>query len=202
MERQVYTTGQIARICRVSPKTVKKWFDNGDIEGYRIPHSGDRRVTHEALLRFMKAHSFPTDLIDIDRTRVLVVDDEYRVLNLVSQTFEHAHELDLKTASSGYAALLLVGSWHPDLVIMDLKMPGLDGFEACRRIRALPQTRDVKILVISGYATPDIVERAMECGANDFLAKPFEPAELEQAASKLLGKPIAGPRERAGDREA
>lgn len=192
MGNEVYTTGQVARICRVSPKTVKKWFDTDKLGGYRIPSSGDRRVTRDALLSFMKEYSFPTDLIEEDRAKVLVVDDEFQVLDVVSQTLDGAYDVEVRTASSGYAALLLVGSWRPDLIIMDLKMPGLDGFEACRRIRALPQTSDVRILIISAYATPDIVERAKDCGANDFLSKPFDPQQIEEAVGHLLGTQIKG----------
>ena len=180
----------MARICRVSPKTVKKWFDSDKLEGYRIPSSGDRRVTRDALLGFMKRYHFPTDLIEEDRTKVLVVDDEFQVLDVVSQTLDSAFDAEVRTASSGYAALLLVGSWRPDLIIMDLKMPGLDGFEACRRIRALPQTSEVHILIMSAYATPDIVERAKDCGADDFLSKPFDPDQIQEAVGRLLGNQI------------
>ena len=187
-ERPVYTTGQISRFCRVSAKTVKKWFDSGKLAGYRIPDSGDRRVTRESLLAFMRRYDMPTDLVDSKPLKVLAVDDEPQVLEVVSRVMGSRDGVEVRKASNGYAALLLLGSWLPDMVIMDLKMPGLDGFEACRRIRALPQTQGTKLLVISAYATADMVERAKNCGADDFLAKPFNPQQLEEVAFRLLGQ--------------
>ena len=189
-EREVYTTGQVSRFCRVSAKTVKKWFDSGKIPGYRIPDSGDRRVTRESLLAFMKKYDIPTDLVDSQPLKVLAVDDEPQVLEVVSRVMGSRDGMEVRRASNGYAALLLLGSWLPDMVIMDLKMPGLDGFEACRRIRALPQTQGTKLLVISAYATADMVERAKNCGADDFLAKPFNPQQLEEVAFRLLDRPF------------
>jgi len=185
-DRQVFTTGQISRLCRVSVKTVKKWFDSGKLTGFRIPDSGDRRVTRDSLLRFMRRYDIPTDLLDSQPLKVLAVDDEPQVLDVVSRVIGSRDDVEVRKASNGYAALLLLGSWSPDMVIMDLKMPGLDGFEACRRIRALPQTQDTRLLVISAYATADMIERAKNCGADDFLAKPFSPQQLEEVAFRLL----------------
>ncbi|MFH0962874.1 MAG: response regulator [Planctomycetota bacterium] len=193
-DRGVYTTGQIAKICRVSPKTVKKWFDAGKLPGYRIPDSGDRRVRRDTLLDFMKQYGFPTDLLEGDRARILVVDDELEVLDFVARALSLSPVVEVRTASDGYAALLILGSWKPDVVLMDLKMPGLDGFEACKRVRALPQFSATKILVISAYATTDMIDRARECGADDFLAKPFTVRALVDATGRLLGRrlPVEG----------
>ena len=74
-QKDILTTGEVAKICNVAPRTVSKWFDTGQLRGYRIPGSKDRRIPMTGLIRFMKQHSIPIDSLQSGKTRVLIVDD-------------------------------------------------------------------------------------------------------------------------------
>ena len=82
--KDVLTTGEVARICKVAPRTVTKWFDSGQLRGYKIPGSKDRRIPINMLLRFMKLNNIPLDgILHFTKTRVLIVDDEPEVVDML-----------------------------------------------------------------------------------------------------------------------
>src|SRR3954471_4663395 len=80
-DKDVLTTGEVAKICNVAPRTVSKWFDTGVLKGYRIPGSKDRRIPVSQLVRFMKEHGIPFDGMSGGKTRVLIVDDEQEIVD-------------------------------------------------------------------------------------------------------------------------
>ena len=84
-DKDVLTTGEVAKICNVAPRTVSKWFDTGQLKGYRIPGSKDRRIPVSQLVRFMKEHGIPFDGVAGGKTRILVVDDESEVVEALGK---------------------------------------------------------------------------------------------------------------------
>jgi DNA-binding response OmpR family regulator len=93
---------------------------------------------------------------------------------------------ELRTASDGEQTLHQVAAWHPDLILLDIMMPRISGFEVCKRLRADPATRDVAVLMITALDQPSDVERAVEAGTDDFLSKPINKSELLLRVHSLL----------------
>lgn len=145
IRRSTYTTGQIAKICEVAPRTVSKWFDSGRLKGYRIPGSQDRRISHANFVEFLKKNNLPQlELIDTARTfNVLLLecsDSELELqtsAGLMSQEFTHKHRLDrvvelvatetaridVKEAKNSFDFGFMVSSSVPNMVVLDGTLP-------------------------------------------------------------------------------
>jgi len=183
------TTGQVARACQVSVVAVKKWIRRGKLKAFRTP-GGHFRIAADEFQRFRTAHRFPPDRFPPEGDeplRILVVDDDpqiVEVLVLVLRGLRPAAKLE--TASSGYEGLLKVGTFRPHVLVLDLRMPGLDGFEVCRRIKDDPVTRATRVLAITAYPEQSTKEEVLRCGADAFLTKPFMMEELKAQVQRLL----------------
>lgn len=183
-QRPYLTTGQVARACGVSLVTVKKWIKQGKLAAFRTP--GEHyRVTAGEFDRFRSAYGFPRE--SRERPRILIIDDDPGIVSLLSDILRRGRRAPkIDAAFDGYEGILKVGSFRPDLLLLDLRMPGLDGFEVCRRIKADPAARATKILAITAYPENQARERALQAGADAFLTKPFEIAELKARVRELL----------------
>src|SRR3954470_5764380 len=102
--KDVLTTGEVAKICNVAPRTVSKWFDSGSLRGYRIPGSKDRRIPVGELMKFMRAHGIPMDGISSGRTRVLVVDDESEITSVLHKVLTEQTNYEVRISSSAFEA--------------------------------------------------------------------------------------------------
>lgn len=183
MKRVRYlTTGQIAKRHQVSPVTVQRWIKSGMLKAGRTP-GGHFRVREDEFQRFLTSHGFPDE-----PRRILVVDDSPSVVEAFCALFrELIPACKVEGAFSGYEGLLKVGVFRPHLLVLDLRMPGLDGFEVCRRIKADPEIRTTKILAVTAYPEENTREEALRCGADAFLAKPFRNKDLVALAERLTG---------------
>ena len=103
-ERDVLTTGEVAKICNVASRTVSKWFDSGQLRGYRIPGSKDRRIPVSSLVRFMKSHNIPLDGLMTGNTRVLIADSDPDVRSSLTDILGEQTKYDVKSAVNGFAA--------------------------------------------------------------------------------------------------
>lgn len=119
--------------------------------------------------------------------RVLVVDDDPQVLKLLRVNFE-LEGYDVLTATNGEEALDLVGRDSPDAIVCDVMMPGIDGLEVVRRLRAQPDTAGLPLVVVSAKAQRADVKAGLELGADAYVTKPFDPSELLTVVSDLLAK--------------
>ena len=106
--KDVLTTGQVAQICNVAPRTVTKWFDSGQLKGYRIPGSRDRRIPTSELIRFMKAHNIPTDAVEVGKMRILVIDSDWEGAENLANALLTRRNYEVQTAQNGFDA----GLWH------------------------------------------------------------------------------------------
>ncbi len=178
------TTGQVARACEVSLVTVKKWIKSDKLKAFRTPGDHYRIVVGE-FDRFRAEYGFAAR--PPVPPRILVVDDEPEMVALVSDALRGMQPPPkLEAAFDGYEGILKVGTFRPHLLVLDLRMAGLDGFEVCRRIKAAPATRGTKILALTAYPENAAKERALECGADAFLTKPFTVRELKAQVRRLL----------------
>jgi len=194
--KTVFTTGEAARICKVSQQTIIRCFDSGQLKGFRVPGSRFRRIPRETLHRFMKENGIPTDALDNDKREVLLVDDDVDLVEVVKNALEKDGRFDVKVANNGFDAGMIVKEHRPELIVLDVMLPDINGREVCQRVRSDNQLEEVKILCISGMVEPDKVDELRVAGANDFLQKPFEVEQLIDRMCALLGMETGAPASR------
>lgn len=189
MSARFLTTGEIGRYCGVHFRTVIRWIEQGRLKAHRLPGArGDNRVRVEDFLEFLSANDLPIPAeLQPHRRRVLVVDDDANVARGIDRTLRSAG-FETAVAVDGLQAGVALKSFHPAVMTLDLRMPGLDGYEVLRFIRSDPQLQSLRIVVVSGVSQPEL-ERAVEEGADDAVAKPFEPDDLVARIAKLAGVP-------------
>lgn len=191
--KTVFTTGEAAKICKVSQQTIIRCFDNGTLKGFRVPGSRFRRIPRDQLYAFMKDNGIPTDALEDGKRKVLIVDDDVELVELMVDVFVRDGRFDYKTANNGFDAGMLVKEFRPDLVVLDVMLPDINGKEVCQRVRSDPTMSSVKIVCISGMVEQDKIADLRLAGADDFMNKPFavdqlldrccEMLEMEKAAS-------------------
>lgn len=184
--KTVFTTGEAARICKVSQQTIIRCFDNGTLKGFRVPGSRFRRIPRDQLFQFMKDNGIPTDALESGKRKVLIVDDDQELVELLVDVFERDGRFDIRTANNGFGAGMLVKEFRPDLVVLDVMLPDINGKEVCQRVRGDDSLEAVKIICISGMVEQDKVADLRAAGADDFIQKPFTVDKLLERSCDLL----------------
>ena len=188
-DKAVFTTFEAAKLCHVSPLSIINWVNAGRLPAFRTP-GGHRRIRREDLVRFMRdtGMPLPEELREgSGRPRVLVVDDEASIREVLTEhltTREKPYEV--MAAADGFEAGRLVATFKPDVVLLDLRMPGMDGFQVCRTVKADPETSNTVVIAMTGYYTPETEARILECGAMRCIAKPIEPSALGTQIDQLF----------------
>jgi excisionase family DNA binding protein len=185
-DKKVFTTGEAASVCRVSQQTIIRCFDNGRLHGFRVPGSKFRRIPRDELLRFMRENGIPTDALEGSRRRLLIVDDDPQIVDLLEEMLKRDTRFEIESASTGYDAGLLTERFRPHLIILDYMLPDLNGDVVCERIRENPDLKETKILFVSGVIERDRIDRLLRAGGNGFLKKPFTVGSLLDEISRLL----------------
>jgi excisionase family DNA binding protein len=184
--KTVFTTGEAAKICKVSQQTIIRCFDNGQLKGFRVPGSRFRRIPREALYKFMKDNGIPTDALESGKRKVLLVDDDAELVELMNKVLEEDGRFEVRIASNGFDAGMMVKEYRPDLIVLDVMLPDINGKEVCHRVRSDSSLEDVRILCISGMIEEDKIQELRLSGADDFLHKPFDIEELIDRMCTLL----------------
>ena len=190
-DKSVFTTFDAAKLCHVSPLSIINWVNAGRLPAFRTP-GGHRRIRREDLVKFMRDNGMPIpeELREgSGRPRVLVVDDEASIREVLSEHLSgRSQPYEVMTAADGFEAGRLVATFRPDVVLLDLRMPGMDGFQVCRTIKADPETSSTVVIAMTGYYTPETEARILECGAMRCLAKPIEPSALATQIDGLFAQ--------------
>ena len=184
--KTVFTTGEAAKICKVSQQTIIRCFDNGSLKGFRVPGSRFRRIPREQLYAFMKENGIPTEALESGKRKILIVDDDVELVELMSDSFAADGRFDIKTANNGFDAGMLVKEFRPDIVVLDIMLPDINGKEVCQRVRMDPTMKTVKIICISGMVEQDKIADLRAVGADDFMSKPFEVDKLVERCCAML----------------
>jgi excisionase family DNA binding protein len=184
--KTVFTTGEAAKICKVSQQTIIRCFDNGQLKGFRVPGSRFRRIPREMLYKFMKDNGIPTDALESGKRKVLLVDDDVELVELMTRVLEEDGRFEVRIAGTGFDAGMMVKEYRHDLIVLDVMLPDINGKEVCHRVRADPALEDVRILCISGMIEEDKIQELKLSGADDFLHKPFDIEELIDRMCGLL----------------
>lgn len=180
------SAGEVAAHCRVSYEAVKRWVNTGKLKAFTTP-GGHRRIRVEDFREFLQKYDMPPlEEPPASRRRVLIVDDDAGLVQILVRFFGKLGDYDLATAEDGFGAGIQLATFRPDLVVLDLMMPNLDGFTVCRKIKSAPVSREIRVLVITGYPTDENIKKALECGADDCLAKPFKMGELKKRVEMLF----------------
>jgi excisionase family DNA binding protein len=184
--KTVFTTGEAAKICKVSQQTIIRCFDSGQLKGFRVPGSRFRRIPREQLYSFMRDNGIPTDALESGKRRVLIVDDDQELVELIVDVLEKDGRFEVRTVNNGFDAGMMVKEYHPDLIVLDVMLPDINGKEVCQRVRSDKSMDDVRIICISGMVEEEKIEDLKSAGANDFLHKPFEVETLIERMCGLL----------------
>jgi excisionase family DNA binding protein len=181
--KNVYTTGEVADICKVSQQTVIRCFDSGKLKGFRVPGSKFRRIPRDSLMMFMRENSIPITDLDSGKRKVLIVDDDEALLEMLVELLERDGRFDVRVARSGYEAGIMTQEFEPDVMVLDYKLPDINGNRVCQTVRANPRFSGMKVIMISGVADPDEIAELRSAGADDFLRKPFQ---IDELISRIL----------------
>ncbi len=172
--KTVFTTGEAAKVCKVSQQTIIRCFDNGQLKGFRVPGSKFRRIPREMLYKFMKDNGIPTDALESGKRKVLVVDDDVEIVELLQRALEEDGRFEVRVAANGFDAGMMVKEYRPDLIVLDVMLPDINGKEVCHRVRSDNSLEEVRIICISGMVEEDKIQELKLAGADDFVHKPFE----------------------------
>lgn len=179
--KDTYSTHDVAKICCVTPTTVIRWIEDGLIPAFKTV-GGHRRVRREDLERVCRERNIPFNVpTGTEVGRILVVDDEPVVLDLVRDVVKELnHQFEVEVAKDAFDAGRLVVSFRPQLIFLDLMMPGVDGFEVCTRLKKDSATKDTEVIAITGYYTEANTERILAAGAAGCLRKPLDVLEVRR----------------------
>ena len=184
------TTFDVSRYLHVDLTTVINWCDQGKLPSYKTP-GGHRRVEPEKFMEFLKTFKLPIPPEFRERVhgglRILIVDDETYVRRVLSKAFAKSlPEAKVYEAADGFEAGKMTLDILPDLVVLDLKLPGIDGFKVCASIRADDRFKHTRILAVTGQDTQENKSKILHAGADDYLPKPFEVKILNEKVFRLL----------------
>jgi excisionase family DNA binding protein len=176
--KELFTTGEAAEICRVSQQTIIRCFDAGRLEGFRVPGSRFRRIPRESLMKFMKSNSIPLDGLETGKKKILVVDDDAEIVDLLVEVLTRDGRFDVKTATSGYEAGIQTQRFRPDCILLDYMLPDVNGNVVCHTIRKNPEFENIRIIIVSGVIKQEEIDQLLKSGAQDFVKKPFDINDL------------------------
>ncbi len=183
---KVFTTGQVAKICKVAPRTVSKWFDSGRLKGYRIPGSQDRRIPREYLIRFLKEHGMPLgDLEDEAMAKVLLVGQDQVLIENLKQKLPLDRSFKVAVAASGFEAGIQAESFHPDSIIVDFSIGRVEALQICQNLRRNPEYADtILIALLPDDGSSISFDRS---SINETFKKPFDAALLAERLRTFMG---------------
>jgi excisionase family DNA binding protein len=184
--KDVLTTGEVAKICNVAPRTVSKWFDSGALHGYRIPGSKDRRIPLNQLIRFMKQHGMPLNGLMTGQTRILIVDDEQDIVEVLEKILEDEAKYEVEVAKGGFAAGLTADKFRPHVILIDMHLKDIDGREVCKQVKANPDLQLTKVIAISGKMAEEELKGLHAQGFDGFLKKPFHVRQVIEAIEDAM----------------
>ena len=184
--RTIFTTGQVAKICKVAPRTVSKWFDSGRLRGYRIPGSQDRRIPREHLIRFLKEHGMPLgDLEDEAMAKVLVVGQDQVLIENLKRHLPVEKSFKIAVAASGFEAGIQAESFHPDCIVVDFSIGKIEALQICQNLRRNAEYGEtILIALLPDDGSSTSFDRS---AINETFKKPFDAQLLAERLKTLIG---------------
>lgn len=184
--KEVLTTGDVAKICNVAPRTVSKWFDSGQLRGYRIPGSKDRRIPLQQLVRFMRAHGIPLNGIETGQIRVLLVDNESELVELLKTALREKADCEVQVANGGFEAGAIAQSFRPHVMLVDVDLDDVEPRQICRHVRSNTDLQGTRIIAMQRDLNEGQGQALLQEGFDGFLSKPFEIREVVTAIEEAV----------------
>lgn len=167
--KDVLTTGDVAKICHVAPRTVSKWFDNGQLKGYRIPGSKDRRIPVGELIRFMKMHNMPTSALPVGKIRVLVADSNDKTASALADVLRSEADYEVKTVRSNFGTGAIVHKFAPHVLLVSLLSEDIDAMSICECIHTHEDLRTIKIIALVNNLSASESEALLQKGFDGYV---------------------------------
>ena len=181
----LFTSFQAADYCGVSYMTVKRWILADKLNAHRTP-GGHYRILKRDLQLFMLKNSIPIPEDDeIISKKVLIIDDD-KLLRNILEKYLKKQRFEVITAEDGYDACIKLNKYSPDIIILDLIMPKMNGFRICELIKNNPDTKDIKLIILTGYASEENIEKAYKYGVDYVLSKPVKVEDLLEKIYSLI----------------
>lgn len=185
-QKNVFTTGQVAKICKVAPRTVSKWFDSGKLRGYRIPGSQDRRIPRDHLIRFLKEHGMPLgELEEEGWHKILIIGAERLFIERLQEQLPEADDFRYEIANSGFEAGTMAASFHPDTIIIDLSMGRSEALQISQNLRRNDAHEKSVIIALASEDEAD-PEGLTGYGFNEAFKKPFDVTLLAERIHTIV----------------
>jgi len=185
-EQKAFTTFEAAKICHVTHHSIKNWIKQGLIKASRTP-GGHYRILEEDLDSFREKYDmFPRDKGPMKK-RVMIVDDEPDALAMMENILMD-EGFELIKVSNATEVGLRAAQLSPDLILLDFLMPEINGFEVSKALRNNELTRSIPIMAVTALTKKQDIERIFECGADEYLAKPFRIDQLLEKVRELIGR--------------
>ena len=190
-----YSTQQIAEMCQVSRGSVIRWIREGELAS-AVTVGGHNRISSSALIKLLTHLRMPIPselegIIPKKTIAVLIVDDEPEICGLLRHFFNQFFPIfHVQEAHNGFEAGMFSASLHPELMMLDIRMPGIDGFQVCQKIRNSSEFNGTRIIAMSGLTDHETRKRILGLGADDFMGKPLEFNQLKKTVKMLLGFPL------------
>jgi excisionase family DNA binding protein len=176
--KNVLTTGDVAKICNVAPRTVSKWFDRGQLKGYRIPGSKDRRIPVSELVRFMKAHNMPTATLPVGKIRVLIVDSNNDAASALADTLRTRGDYEVQTVHSNFETGVIAQKFAPHVLLINLLAEDIAATDICKNIRANEDLRTIKIIALANQLGDTESAALLQKGFDGYISNPANTAEI------------------------
>jgi excisionase family DNA binding protein len=167
--KDVLTTGDVAKICHVAPRTVSKWFDNGQLKGYRIPGSKDRRIPVSELIRFMKMHNMPTSALPVGKIRVLIADSNDKTASALGDVLQSEADYEVKTVRSNFGTGAIVHKFAPHVLLVSLLSEDIDAMSICECIHTHEDLRTIKIIALVNSLSDSESEALLQKGFDGYV---------------------------------
>ncbi len=180
--KNVLTTGEVAKICNVAPRTVSKWFDSGRLKGYRIPGSKDRRIPINELARFMKAHNIPATALPVGRLRVLVVDSSVSAASKLADNLQKKAEYDVRTVGTNFETGLTAQRFAPHVILISLSAEEINADDICKAIRADEDLQTVKIIAMGEKLNESEAAALLQKGYDGYVS---DPSNINEVIGKV-----------------
>lgn len=177
-DKRVLTTGEVARICNVAPRTVSKWFDTGQLKGYRIPGGKDRRIPVDHLRKFMVANGIPTDALEGKTKRILVVDDDREAIDALSRSLAGLGSFEVVAAESAFEAGVAAQECLPHAIVINVDLADVSPAAIVSTIRSSNSLCHTKLIGTGRGLSEPQGQSLLQAGFHAYLAKPFDMASL------------------------
>lgn len=176
--KNVLTTGDVAKICNVAPRTVSKWFDNGQLKGYRIPGSKDRRIPVSELIRFMKVHNMPITGLSVGKIRILIADSNAKAASALADALRSRADYEVQSVQSNFETGALVQSFMPHVVLVSLLAEGIDAAGICQGIRANEDLQTIKVIAIANRLSESETAALLQKGFDAYIPYSADATEV------------------------